>query len=238
MNKRIFFALSRRGLLNFLPDKIYLKWVYFAILNKKLNLKNPKTFNEKLQWLKLFDRKDEYTKMSDKYLVRDYIKETIGEEYLIPCLGVYEKFDEIPFDSLPNRFVIKCNHDSGGVIICKDKNTFDFELAKRKINMCLKKNYYYGGREWPYKNIEPRIIIEKYMCENNESMIDYKFFCMNGEPRFLYVSQGLENHATAQISFLTMDYKLAPFKRKDYRGFDEIPKKPFMYEKMQELAMI
>lgn len=238
MKKRIFYALSRRGYLNLLSDKIYLKWMYWATFNKKLNLKNPKTFNEKLQWLKLFDRKDEYTKMSDKYLVRDYIKETIGEEYLIPCLGVYENFDEIPFDSLPNQFVIKCNHDSGGVIICKDKNTFDFELAKRKINMCLKKNYYYGGREWPYKNIQPRIIIEKYMCENNESMIDYKFFCMNGEPRFLYVSQGLENHATAQISFLTMDYKLAPFKRKDYRGFDEIPKKPFMYEKMQELAMI
>ena len=117
MKKRIFYALSRRGYLNFLSDKIYLKWMYWATFNKKLNLKNPKTFNEKLQWLKLFDRKDEYTKMSDKYLVRDYIKETIGEEYLIPCLGVYENFDEISFDSLPNQFVIKCNHDSGGVII-------------------------------------------------------------------------------------------------------------------------
>ena len=238
MKKKIFTALSARGYFNFIPDELYLKWRYSIFMNRKLNLKNPQTFNEKLQWLKLYDRKDIYTKMVDKYLVRDYIKSKIGENYLIPLLGVYNNFDEINFDKLPNEFVIKCTHDSGGVAICKDKQNFDIVKAKDKLMPRLKRNYYYPGREWPYKNIVPRIIIEEYMCKNNESMIDYKFFCMNGIPKFLYVSQGLENHSTAQISFLTMDYEFAPFRRKDYRGFEKLPKKPVMFDEMKKLAEI
>ncbi len=148
----------------------------------KLNLKNPQTFNEKLQWLKLYDRNPAYTQMVDKYAVREYIKNTIGEEYLIPLLGVWDSFDEIDFDALPEQFVLKCNHDSGSVIICKDKNTFDVESARRMLNKALRVNYYHHSKEWPYKNVKHKIIAEQFMVDSAEveGLTDYKFFCFNG----------------------------------------------------------
>ena len=145
------------------PDKMFLKIKYRIHCGKKLNLKNPQTFNEKLQWLKLYDRKDIYTTMVDKYEAKKYVASVIGEEYIIPTLGVYDKFDEIDFDKLPNQFVMKCTHDSGGIVIVKDKSKFDKEVARKKINKFLKRKFYYTNREWPYKNVKPRIIIEKYM---------------------------------------------------------------------------
>ena len=132
-----------------LADKTYLKIYFKCKMSYKLNLKNPQTFNEKLQWLKLYVRNPEYTKMVDKYEVREYIKEKIGEEYLIPLIGVYDKFDDIDFDELPNQFVIKCNHDSGGLVICKDKGKLNIEETRKKINKSLKTKYYYDGRECP-----------------------------------------------------------------------------------------
>jgi len=158
-------TFAGRGWLNFLSDKMYLKLIYRAKLGKKLDLKNPKTFNEKLQWLKLYNRKPEYTKMVDKYEVKKYVADLIGEEYVIPTLGVWEKFDDIDFDSLPNQFVLKCTHDSGGLVICKDKSKLDIASAKSKIENSLKRNYYKYGREWPYKNVKPRIIAEKFMID-------------------------------------------------------------------------
>ena len=185
---KIITNLGRRGLLNWMSDEKYLKLLYKATLKKDLDLENPKTFNEKLQWLKIHDRNPEYTKMVDKYEAKKYVASLIDEEYIIPTIGVYEKFDDIDFDKLPNQFVMKCTHDSGGLVICKDKKTLDIKKARKKINKCLKRNFYYFGREWPYKNVKPRIIIEKYMTdESNEELKDYKVYNFNGEPRVIQV---------------------------------------------------
>ena len=172
-----------------IPDSVYLKYMYRRIMGKKLDLKNPKTFNEKLQWLKLYDRKPEYTKMVDKYEVRKYIKEKIGEEYLIPLAGgPWDQFDDIDFSKLPDQFVLKCTHDSGSVVICRDKNDFDIGAIRKKFNRALKGNFFYGGREWPYKNVKPRIIAEQYMAdESGVELKDYKIFNFNGVPRIIQV---------------------------------------------------
>ena len=234
---KIILYLMDKNFMFFLDDKKYLKIKYYLKMKKKLNLENPQTFNEKLQWLKLYDRNPEYTKMVDKNEAKKYVSKIIGEEYIIPTLGLYNNFDEINFEKLPNQFVIKCTHDSGGNIICKDKEKLNMKVAKKKIEKCLKQNYYNLGREWPYKNVKPRIIIEKYMAtEKQPELIDYKFFCFNGEPKFIYVSEGLSNHKTAKISFVDMDYKKTEFYRKDYRAFDKLPSKPKNFEKMKELA--
>ena len=221
-----------------LKYEMFLNLKYKKIFGKKLNLKDPQTFNEKLQWLKLYDRKDIYTTMVDKYESKKYVANIIGEKYIIPTLGIYDKFDDIDFEKLPNQFVIKCTHDSGGMVICKDKKIFNIKKAKEKINKCLKRNFYYNSREWPYKNVKPRIIVEEYMEDQKQKgeLIDYKFFCFNGVPEFLYVSEGLSNHKTAKISFVDMDYKRTNFYRKDYEQFKELPLKPTKFEKMKELA--
>ena len=164
-----------------LPDRVYIKLNYLSSTGQKLDFNNLKTFNEKLQWLKLYDRKDIYTNMVDKYEVKHIISELIGTEYIIPTIDIYERFDDINFNKLPNRFVMKCTHDSGGLVIVKDKSKFDISKAKIVINKSLKRNYYYSGREWPYKNVKPRIIIEEYMEDcNSKDLKDYKFFTFSG----------------------------------------------------------
>jgi len=185
--RRVIARLAREGVFNFLSDKAFLKLLFWARMGKKLNLENPQTFNEKLQWLKLYNRKPEYTKMVDKYEVRKYISEKIGEEYLIPLLGVWDSFDEIDFDSLPEQFVLKCTHDSGGLIICKDKSKLDLVAAKKKITKCLKRNFYKYNREWVYKNVKPRIIAEKFMVDSiqKNGLADYKVLCFGGEAKLI-----------------------------------------------------
>ena len=140
-------------LTNVLSDKTFIKIEYRNRMRKKLNLKTPQTFNEKLQWLKIYDRKPIYTTMVDKYEVKNYVADKIGDEYIIPTLGVWDSFDEIDFDSLPDQFVLKCTHDSGGLVICKDKSKLNKEKAKKKIELSLNRNYYYHGREWAYKDV-------------------------------------------------------------------------------------
>ncbi len=231
--------LSHSGLLNWMDDEKYIKRKWRLNFNKDINLDNPKTFNEKMQWLKLHDRKDIYTTMVDKYEAKKYVANIIGEEYIIPTLGIYGKFDDINFEDLPKQFVIKCTHDSGGLIICRDKSKLDIKKARRKINKCLKRNYYYSGREWPYKNVKPRIIIEKYMEDKeNKSMRDYKFFCFNGKPEIMYLSEGLEDHKTAGMSFYDMNMKLTDCRRADYRPLDYMPKKPVNFEKMKKFSTV
>ncbi len=177
----LFFLNSR--IFRLLPDDLYLKIKYRLTMGRKLDLNNPETFNQKLQWLKLYDRKPEYTQMVDKYEVRKYIKEIIGEEYLIPLLGVYDSFEEIDFDNLPDEFVLKPNHTSGNVFICKDKSKIDYKKLKKEVNRWLKREYYWLHREWPYKNVKPRIICEELIkTENGGFPYDYKFHCFNGEP--------------------------------------------------------
>ena len=171
-----------------IPDKMYLKLLYKKCTKSKLNLDNPQTFNEKLQWLKLNNKKYEYTKMVDKYEVKKYVASIIGEEYIIPTIGVYDKFKDIDFDKLPNQFVLKCTHDSGGVAICEDKNKFDKIKARKILNFSLRRNYFYYSREYPYKNLKRRIIAEKYMKDEiSGDLRDYKLFCFNGECKLIQV---------------------------------------------------
>lgn len=186
--KKIILYLMNKEFFNWIDDETYLKIKYRLIMEKKLDLSNPKTFNEKLQWLKLYDRKQEYTQMVDKYEVRKYISKILGEEYLIPLIGVYNNPEEIDFNALPNKFVIKCTHDSGTAIICKDKSKLDIKSTKRKLKKYLKRKYYYVHREWPYKNVIPKIIIEKYMEDNDgKSIEDYKFYCFNGKCEYVMI---------------------------------------------------
>lgn len=177
----IFNNLVHSGLTNIIPDKLFLKLSYRIKVGERLNLKNPRTFNEKLQWLKLYDRKPIYKKMVDKYEAKKYVASIIGDEYIIPTLGVWDKFEDIDFDSLPNQFVLKCTHDSASVVICKDKEKFDYNEAKKHIEHCLEKDLFWFGREWPYKGLKRRIIAEKYMEDSTTSELrDYKFFCFGG----------------------------------------------------------
>ena len=183
-NNYRFLILSSFGFYNNLDDENYLKRKYKACMGKELNLDNPQTFNEKLQWLKLYDRKPEYTTMVDKYAVKKYVADIIGEEYIIPTLGVWDSPDDIDFDKLPDQFVLKCNHNSGtGMCICKDKSQLDFDKVKRELRKGLKEDYYLTGREWPYKNVKRKIIAEKYMTDSldTDEFTDYKFFCFNGK---------------------------------------------------------
>ena len=220
-----------------ISDKTYLKIEYKSKTGKKLNLENPKTFNEKLQWLKLYDRKDIYTTMVDKYEAKKYVANIIGEKYIIPTLGIYENWEEIDFDKLPNQFVIKCTHDSGGIVICKDKNNFDIKKAKKKICKSLKRNFFYCGREWPYKNVKPRIIIENYM-ENNESkeLIDYKIMCFNGKPKMSFTCTERYNKGL-KVTFFDLDWNRLPFER-HYPSSNKKIEKPVNYNKMIEFSKI
>ncbi len=233
-------------MLDWMPDKIYLKIMFPILMDQKLDLKKPKTFNEKLQWLKLYDRHPEYTMMVDKCGAKRYVSEKIGNEYIIPNIGKemgWKNFKDIDFDMLPNQFVLKCTHDSGGLIICKDKEKFNKNQARLKIERCMEQKYYYQWREWPYKNVERRIIAEPLMDDSNnpdslnkDGLTDYKFYCFNGIPKYLYVSTGMSDHATAKISFLKMDWSFAEFGRSDYKKLDKIPPKPMGFEKMIEIA--
>lgn len=188
---KIVLSLSARTHFGFrLPmnDKKYLKLLYWDKFGKNLNLTNPQTFNEKIQWLKLYDRNPYYSKLVDKYEVKKIVSDKIGEEYVIPTLGVWDDFNQINFDELPNQFVLKCTHDSGGIVIVKDKTVFNKKCAKEKIDKCLNRNFYYPGREWPYKNVKPRIIAEPYLTdETNTDLKDYKIFTFNGIPKFIQV---------------------------------------------------
>ena len=169
-----------------LPDKKLLKLKYLQLFEKKLDLRHPKTFNEKLQWLKLYDRKPEYIPMVDKYEAKKFIAERIGEEYVVPTLGVWDRAEDIDFDALPEQFVLKCTHDSGSIVICKDKKGFDKEGAKEKLAACLQESAFDYGREWPYLGVKPRIIAEPYLVdESGWELKDYKIFCFNGKANYL-----------------------------------------------------
>ncbi|MGN1014133.1 MAG: ATP-grasp fold amidoligase family protein [Butyricicoccus sp.] len=240
MLNRGILALAHRGLLNWMPDKWYLQLMYKVRTGQTLHLKTPQTFNEKIQWLKLYDRRPEYTRMVDKLEAKQFASSLIGEEHIIPTIGVWERFDDITWDALPDQFVLKCTHDSGGLVICRDKKRHDWIEARKKIDASLKRNYFYHWREWPYKDVPPRIMAERLMsdeAEQTEGLIDYKFFCFHGEPKFLYVSQGLEDHATAAISFFDLNGDRLPFQRSDYREVEHF-QIPSRLEEMKEIARV
>lgn len=220
-----------------LKDSTFLKFQYYSRFGKRLNLKNPKTFNEKLQWLKLNDRNPEYTKMVDKIEAKKWVAERIGEEYIIPTLGVWHRAEDIDFDSLPDQFVLKTNHDSGGVVICKDKSTFDKEAAKRKLNESLQRDFYKYGREWPYKNVERKIFAEKYMVdESGYELKDYKIFCFNGKPKFIQVDFDRFAETGHKRNLYSTDWQLLKFEYGYPADYKHIIERPSNLKEMLDLA--
>ena len=216
-----------------LPDKTYIKKLYKVRTGKKLNLKNPQTFNEKQNWLKLYDRRPEYTVMVDKYKAREYIAEKIGEQYLVPLLGVWDSPDEIDFDALPNEFVLKCNHDNG-VIICRDKSKLDIDKTKKELAFRLSRDYYKKLREWPYKNVPRKIICEKFMYPaEGQNTVDYKLMCFNGKVRLiaLYAERFTGN---LKEDYYTSEWKHISLLNKEEAG--DIYEKPVFFDEMISIA--
>lgn len=212
-----FFFNAAHGLYDGMQDEEYLKRLFYAILGKRLNLNSPKTFNEKLQWIKLYDRNQKYVFMVDKYLVREYIADVIGEKYLIPLLGVWKSSSDINFDELPNKFVLKCNHNSGsGMCICKDKEKLDIAETIKKLEIGMNQNYFLWGREWPYKNVSRRIIAEKFMENADGSPInDYKFQCFNGEVDHIFVCEGRFSDEGVQYYYFSKNWEYLPYSKNE-----------------------
>ena len=229
--------LSKMGVYNHLSDEAYLRKAFKIHMGYDLDLENVKTYNEKLQWLKLNDRKPEYTRMVDKYEAKKHVASIIGEEYIIPTLGVWDKFEDIDFKELPNRFVLKCTHDSGGLVICRDKNSLDIDKAKKKIERCLRQNYYLKWREWPYKNVKPRIIAEAYMEDDaTNELRDYKFFTFGGVAKMLFVATDRAKKTTpTKFDFFDMNYVHLPIKN-GHPNADIFPEKPKNFELMKALS--
>ncbi len=230
-------SLGHAGWLRWMDDATYIKLRFRSTMGRHLDLKNPKTFNEKLQWLKLYNRDPRYTQLVDKATVKEFVKATIGDEYLIPTYGIYDNVEQIDFDKLPQQFVLKCTHDSGGLLICKDKTALDPEAARAKMRNALKKNFYPVNREWPYKNVTPRLIAEQYMEDSSTSELrDYKFFCFDGVPKMLFVaSERQKQGEETKFDFFDMDYQHLDIVN-GHPNAKVPPSKPQNFELMKELA--
>lgn len=231
-------TLSKCRLLGWMTDEEYIKRQYKLMTGYDIDLKNPKRFNEKLNWLKIHYRNPLFTKMVDKAEVKEYLKTIIGEEYIIPAYGVWNHFDEIDFKKLPNQFVLKATHESGdSVIICRDKATFDYSGAKKSIEKSLKNNYYYSYKEWPYKNVKPRILAEQYMQDGNNPFLNvFKVFCFSGNPEII---ETIQNDKTSEISidYFDVNRNLLDLKQ----GFPNSKNplaRPKTLDKMLELSCI
>lgn len=235
----LFMTLGHRELFNWMDDERYIRRVFKITMGKDLNLEDPKTYSEKLQWMKLYDRNPLYTSLVDKHEVKSLIAAKIGPEFIIPTLGVWDDFDEIDFEKLPDRFVLKCTHDSGGLVICKDKGSLNVDKIKKKINKCLKHSYFWGDREWPYKNIRPRIIAEQYMEDSQtEELRDYKFFCFNGVVKALFIATDrYKGEHETKFDFFDENYNHLPFTN-GHPNADVIPQKPKCFEEMKRIAAV
>lgn len=217
-----------------MTDRFYLKVLWKMLMGYELNLENPVTFNEKLQWLKLYDRNPLYTTLVDKYRVKQWVADRIGAEHVIPTLAVYKSVDEIDLDKLPSQFVLKCNHDSGSVAVCRDKSTFDIETAKKKLGEALKRNFYWEAREWPYKNVKPLIFAEKYMEDiADDTLTDYKWFTFHGDPKIMYISH--DRGKKPYTNFFDKDFNALPIRMLDPNSNDPI-ERPACFEQMKELV--
>ena len=223
-------------LVNLLPDLYYirLKWIGRQ-MPYRLNLKCPRTFSEKLQWIKLYDHNPIYTTLVDKYRVKDYVTSKIGVEYVIPLLGVWDRVEDIEWDKLPNQFVIKVNHDCGGQVICKDKSRLDVSQAIKKIKNAFKRNYYYDSREWPYKNVQPKVFAEKYMEDEYGELRDYKFFCFDGEVKAMFIASDRSKETETCFDFYDADFNHLSFTQ-GHPNAKIQPSKPKGFEEMKLLA--
>lgn len=224
--------------LKFLPDRIYVKLYYKMRVRKRLNMNNPQTLNEKLQWIKFNYRFPLQTVVSDKLLVREYVKEKIGEQFLIPLLGKWEKYEEIDFSKLPNEFVLKCNHDSGGLVVCTDKNKLNHKEARKKIMKSINSNFFYVGREYQYRSIRPMILCEKFLSDSGNIPMDYKFYCFNGIPDVILVCKDRFSKETHRASyyFYNQDWEFLPLNKGENLSSDPHIKKPRNLDEMIIIA--
>jgi len=230
--------LTTLGLTKNLDSKTFLKKAYRINMGRKLDLENPGTYTEKLQWLKLYDHRPEYTRMVDKYEVKKYVAEKLGEEYVIPLLGVWERVEDIDFAALPERFVLKTTHDSGGIVICKDKSKLDIREARKKLLRFMRRDYFYHMREWPYKHVKPRVIAEAYMEDSKHAELrDYKFFTFGGVPKVLYIAQGRGRGEPTVADFFDMEFNHLPFTI-DHDMAVVPPEKPRRFEEMKRFAAL
>lgn len=218
-------------------DRKFLEYIWKHRMDYPLNIDYPTTFNEKLQWLKIYDRRPEYTTMVDKYAVKDYVAGIIGKEYIIPTLGVWDKVKDIDWEKLPNQFVLKCTHDSGGIVICRDKKTLDKKATKKKLKKSLKRDYYLAGREWPYKNVPRRIIAEEYIETGNniEGLIDYKFMSFNGKVKCCFTCTRRYAKEGLRVTFYDNNWNILPFERSHPKETTPC-QKPYCYEQMKIAA--
>lgn len=220
-------------LANHLSDETYIKWIYRLRIGKKLCLDNPVTFNEKMSWLKLYDRNPLYPQLADKYRVKDYVKQKIGSKYVVENYGVYDKWEDIDFNTLPDTFVMKGTHDSGGAFVCREKSSFDFETTRKILTTNISINSYYKSREWPYKDIKPRIIIDKYLDDHTGNELrDYKWWCFNGRPVYMYCTVKAEH---IYENFYDMDFNPVMIDHGFPRHQPEF-EKPAEFEEMKALA--
>lgn len=218
-----------------IPNKIYLMYYFKRKMGYIPDLTHPITFNEKLNWMKLYDHNPIYTIMADKYLVKEYVAKKIGEQYIIPLIAIYENIDEIILSELPNQFVLKTTHDSGGIVICRDKNNFDVDKAKKILKKHLDRNYYYNWREWPYKNIVPRILAEVYMKDQEfENLPVYKILCFSGEPKIIQTIQN-DKQVNETIDYFNTKWERLEM-RQNFPNSEKPLEKPKQLEEMLEIA--
>lgn len=217
-----------------LPDKFYLNLLFYFRVGYRLNFKNPQTFNEKLNWMKLYYRNPLLSSLSDKYTVKEYVRKKIGGEYVVKNYGVWDSFDDIDFATLPDRFVLKTTHDQGGVVVCHDRGAFDVEGARLKLNLHLERNLFWKYREWPYKLIKPQIIAEEFLESDENDLNDYKFFCFDGSVKLMYIATG-RNRGEVKFDFFDMDFNPVDLVQAYPRSGDNF-KKPENFDDMVQIA--
>lgn len=216
-------------------DKMFLRMYFWCNLGYKLNLKSPRTFNEKLNWLKIYNKHPEYSKLVDKKEAKEYVASIVGDKYIIPTLAVYDKVEDIDFEKLPKQFVLKCTHDSGGVVVCKDKSILDKGAAIRKLKKGLRSNFFTITREYPYNNVKPRIIAEQYMEDETGELRDYKFFCFNGEPKYMLLVSGRQA-GKKRFDYFDLNWNHLPVHDVGCPGAERLPAKPDNFEEMIFIA--
>lgn len=226
-----------KGLIRICSDKSFLRIKWFARrMPYKLNLKNPQTFNEKLQWIKLYDHNPLYTTLVDKYRVKEYVGDRVGYDHVIPLLGAWDCVDDIEWGNLPQQFVLKVNHDCGGHVICKDKSKLNIQEAIKKLKNAFERNYYFEGREWPYKNVQPKVFAETYVEDEFGELRDYKFFCFDGEVKAMFIaSDRQKKDEEVKFDYFDADFNHLPFIQ-GHPNANELPVKPKGFEEMKQLA--
>ena len=220
-----------------LSDETFIRWTYYLNHGRALNLKDPKRYTEKLQWLKLFYRDSMWTQMVDKYRVKELVSERVGDKFVVPCLGVWDKAEAIEWDSLPNQFVLKTNHDSGnnGVFICKDKSKIDKVKWIMKINASLRTDTSKAGREWPYRDVKRCVFAEQYLEDATGELRDYKFFCFDGKVKYLFIATERQSGGEVKFDYFDADFNHLDIVQRHPMSGKEI-EKPAMFEQMKELA--